>query len=234
MAPTIVFVPGFWEGPTVFEEVISLLKPIGFKTQVAALPSTGTVSPGNPDMNDDIAAVRSVVQELVDAEEDVLMVLHSGGGFIGTSAIEGLTAKARTEKGLKGGVAKLVLLTAAIFPEGFTHGPLPFQITQGGAMYCATPEKLLFNDLSENDVEKWKKALKSQPASGWDGTITYAGWKDVPSVYLVCENDQCIPQPLQEQLAGAAGSRIEKCTAGHMVMLSMPRKVADIIISAAA
>ncbi|KAA8568756.1 hypothetical protein EYC84_007750 [Monilinia fructicola] len=192
------------------------------------------ISPGNPDMNDDIAAVHSIVQELVNAEEDVLMVLHSAGGFIGASAIEGLTAKARNEKGLKGGVAKLVLLTAAIFPEGFSHGPLPFQITEGGAMYCATPEKLLFNDLSEKYVEKWKKVLKSQPAFGWDGTITYAGWKDVPSVYLVCENDQCIPQPLQEQLAGAAGSKVERCAGGHMVMLSMPDKVVEVIKSAAA
>ncbi|KAI9645958.1 hypothetical protein NHQ30_005395 [Ciborinia camelliae] len=234
MSPTILFVPGFWEGPTVFQEVISLLQSTAFKTQVASLPSTGTVFPGNPDMNDDIAAVRTIVQELVDGEEDILMVLHSGGGFIGTSAIEGLTAKARTEKGLKGGVAKLVFLAAAIFPEGFTHGPLPFQVTEGGAMYCAAPEKLLFNDLGEDDVEKWKKALKCQPASGWDETITYAGWKDVSSVYLVCENDQCIPPPLQEQLAETAGSKIEKCAAGHMVMLSMPDKVAEVITSAAA
>lgn len=234
MAPTILFVPGFWEGPTVFDEVISQLQSTNLKTQVVALPSTGTISPGNPDMNDDIAAVRTVVQKLVDAGEDILMVLHSGGGFIGSSAIEGLTAKARMDKGLKGGVTKLVLLTAAIFPEGFTHGPLPFQITEGGAMYCANPEKILFNDLDEKDAEKWEKALKSQPASGWNGTITYTGWKDVPSVYLVCENDQCIPQSLQEQLAGAAESKIEKCSAGHMVMLSMPGKVAQVIESAAA
>lgn len=100
-------------------------------------------------------------------------------------------------------------------------------------MYCAIPEKLLFNDLSETDAERWKGALRSQPASGWDGTIAYTGWKDVPSVYLVCENDQCIPQPLQEQLAEAAGSKIERCAAGNMAMLSMPHRVAAVIEAAA-
>lgn len=130
MDPVILFIPGFWEGPTVFEEVISLLQSTGFKAQVAALPSTRTVSPGNPDMNDDIAAVRSAVQNLVDAGEDVLLVLHSGGGFIGSSAIEGLTVRAREEQGLRGDVTELVFLSGAIFPKGFTHDPLPFQVTE--------------------------------------------------------------------------------------------------------
>ncbi|QSZ30643.1 hypothetical protein DSL72_000201 [Monilinia vaccinii-corymbosi] len=126
--------------------------------------------------------------------------------------------KARTEKGLKGGLAKLVFLTAAIFPEGFTHGPLPFQTIEGGAVYCATPEKLLLNDLGEDDFEKWKKVFKSQRTSRWGGIITYASWIDVPCVYL---------------LAGATGSKVEKCAGGHMVMLNMPDKVAEVIKGAA-
>lgn len=130
MAPTIVFVPGFWEGPTVFEKSSSLLQSDGFKTVTAVLPSTGTTSPGNPGTKDDIAAVRVIVEKLVTAEEDVILALHSGGGFIGSNAIEGLTAKARTEKGLKGGVTKIVFLTGVVFPEGFTHGPLPFAVVE--------------------------------------------------------------------------------------------------------
>lgn len=101
-------------------------------------------------------------------------------------------------------------------------------------MYCATPDKLLFNGLSEEDIATWTKALASQPASGWNGTVTYAGWKDVPNVYLICEKDQAIPPPLQEQLAGMAGSKVERCDSGHMVMLSMPENVADVIVSATA
>ncbi|KAB8296851.1 hypothetical protein EYC80_002262 [Monilinia laxa] len=124
IAPTTLLVPGFWEGPTVFEQVMLRVQEfeIGIKTKVAALPSTGTSSPENPNMNDGIAAFHSIVQALMNDEKDVLMVLHSSGGFIGASAIEGLIVKARTEKALKGGVAKLVLLAAAIFPEGSSYG----------------------------------------------------------------------------------------------------------------
>lgn len=77
-------------------------------------------------MRDDIAAVRSVVEKLVDADREVVMVLHSAGGFLGSNAIDSLGAKSRAERGLKGGVIKLVFLAGAIFPEGFKHSPLPF------------------------------------------------------------------------------------------------------------
>lgn len=52
------------------------------------------------------------------------MVMHSVGGILGSNAIEGLRLNARGVK--EGGVVKLVFLTAAVFPEGFKHGPLPF------------------------------------------------------------------------------------------------------------
>lgn len=78
------------------------------------------------------------------------------------------------------------------------------------------------------------KKLQPQPSEGWDETITYCGWRDVPSVYLVCENDQVLPPQLQFQLAGLAGSKVEKCGAGHMPFLSMPEKVAEVVKNAIA
>ena len=78
-------------------------------------------------MHDDIAAIRSSIEKtVVTHETDVVMVLHSAGGFLGSNALQGLSAKARREQGLKGGVLGIVFLTAAVFPEGFRHGDLPF------------------------------------------------------------------------------------------------------------
>jgi len=231
MVPTILFVPGFWEGPGPFTQVSSLLETQNYSTFTVALPSTGTVSPSNPSMLDDIATVRTTVEKLVVADLEVVMVLHSAGGFLGSNAIEGLDVKTRGEKGLKGGVTKLVILAGALWPEGFKHGPLPFSVYNGGSFTCATPEKLLFNDLDEAEAGRWIQALKTQPTD-WDDTVTYCGWRHVPSVYLVCEADAVIPISLQLQFAEAAGSRIEKCGAGHMPMLSMPEKVVEVIRSA--
>ena len=126
MAPTILFVPGFWEGSAPFLHVASLLRAEGYPTEIAILPSTGTVSPGNPDMYDDIAAIRSTIIKLVEKGQHTMLVLHSAGGFLGSNAIEGLSLKARQEKELPGGVSKIVFVAGAVFPEGGKHAPLPF------------------------------------------------------------------------------------------------------------
>ena len=99
-------------------------------------------------------------------------------------------------------------------------------------MYCQDPEKLFFNDLSPEEAAKWAKTLQMQPAAGWDDVVTYGAWKDVPSVYLVCENDAALPAELQLKFAEMAGSRIERCAAGHMPMLSVPDRVVEVVRNA--
>lgn len=137
MAPTILFVPGFWEGPKVFTPVCDLLKADGFKTEVCTLPSTGTTSPGNPAMTDDIAAVRDHLTSIVHRGEEVILVLHSAGGFLGSTAMEGLSKSAVGQ----GGVVKIVFLAAAVFPEGHEHEDLPFAVVEVGypAYLCSRP-----------------------------------------------------------------------------------------------
>ncbi|KAE8372931.1 Alpha/beta hydrolase fold-1 [Aspergillus bertholletiae] len=216
--PTVLIIPGFWEGPAVFNSVSTLLTASNFKTEIATLPSTGTTSPGNPSLQDDVAAVRTHLEKLVQQGDDVLLVVHSAGGFIGTDAMQGLDKKARQAEGLGGGVVGIVFVTAAVVEEGYVHQALPFAVEKDGALH-------------------WKNGwgcLTPQPAHGWRGTTMYAGWRDVESVYLVCEEDQCIPGSLQEEFARLAGSRIEKCSAGHMPQLSQPRRVVEVIIHAAA
>jgi hypothetical protein len=126
MPPTIIFVPGLWEGPTVFNKVKSLLQSDGYTTNVASLLSTGRLSPGNPSMDDDIANIRSTVLKAVEADQEVLLVCHSAGGFLGSAAIEGLTLKAREDRGLKGGVVKILFIAAGIFPKGSKPPQPPF------------------------------------------------------------------------------------------------------------
>jgi len=101
-------------------------------------------------------------------------------------------------------------------------------------MHCVNPTTTLFNDLDEKTTQQWMSILESQPAGGYGGTTDYSGWKEVPSVYLICEKDQLLPEGLQVQFAEVAGSRIERCEAGHMVMLSMPEKVIELIKSVVA
>ncbi len=79
-------------------------------------------------MKDDENAIRAVTQKLVEEEEkEVVLVMHSAGGFLGSAAIEGLSRQEREGKGKRrGGVTKLIFLCAGIAPVGHVHGDLPF------------------------------------------------------------------------------------------------------------
>ena len=123
MAPTILFVPGFWVGSAPFSDVASLLQAQGYPTEIATLPSTGTVSPGNPSMKDDIDAIRSTVTNIVNKGKQVVLVLHAEGGTLGSAAIKGLSLADRRGKEPEGGVSKIVFVAGTVWPEGYYYSP---------------------------------------------------------------------------------------------------------------
>ncbi|KAF2152767.1 alpha/beta-hydrolase [Myriangium duriaei CBS 260.36] len=231
--PTLVLVHGVWEGPSVFDGVALSLAERGFPTKNVTLPCYGAKSPGNTTMDDDIATVRSAVEAAIGTGQTVVLVLHSAGGFIGSAAIEGLTAKARVAKGEKGGVAKIVFITAALLPENTLHHAPPFAYYEDGVMHCKDYEGMFFNDLEPAEVKQWMAVLKSHPAEGWDGTITYCGWRDVPSVYIHCTLDKILPPDWQKQFAALAGSEVVEVDAGHVPMIKRPDDIIRIIEQAA-
>ena len=124
MTPTVFFVPGLWDGPSVFNHVSSLLSKNGIKSESATLRSTGTISPGNPSMHDDILGIRADLEPTIARGEDVVLVLHSAAGFLGSAAFEGLAAKFRRERVEKGGVIGIVFITAGILDVGQSHPPM--------------------------------------------------------------------------------------------------------------
>lgn len=79
-------------------------------------------------------------------------------------------------------------------------------------------------------AEEWAAKMSHQPGKGWDSTITYCGWRDVPSVYILAEEDKIVPAQVQEMCAGLAGSKIVKVQgAGHMLQISRTKEVAGIV-----
>lgn len=117
--PTIVFVPGAWHSPEGYQDVISNLEPHGYKCVGIDLPTVGA-NPPKQDFNPDRDAISKAITDAAENGEDVVVVMHSYGGFPGTEAVKGLTRKDREGKGQNGGVVRLVYLTAFMVPEGVT------------------------------------------------------------------------------------------------------------------
>lgn len=149
MAPAIFIVPGIWETAPIWDHLISILKTkYHLSVSVTKLISTGRTTPGAPRMTDDIAHIRSDLTSAVEAAglEGVIALCHSAGGFLGIEAMEGLTEKAFKGKGKQGGVKRLILMTAAVAPEGHAHDPLPFMKIEVRPLIVA-PERSSINSL---------------------------------------------------------------------------------------
>lgn len=116
--PSIVMVPGGWHKPSVYSEVAASLEKHGYHTVSLALPSVGATPP-HKDFNGDVAAIRDCVTELVSNGKEVVLVVHSYGGFPGGEAPKGLGKKEREAKGLKGGVIRYVVINGVAMPEGY-------------------------------------------------------------------------------------------------------------------
>lgn len=67
-----------------------------------------------------MTAIKNCLTKLVVLEEkEVVLVVHSYTGMPGAEAPKGLGKKERQEKGLKGGVLRVVFIMAFAMPEGF-------------------------------------------------------------------------------------------------------------------
>ena len=124
--PTIVLVPGAWHKPEIYDFVTQNLEAHDYPTISLALPSAGAMPP-NLTFDEDVSAIRDCLTTLVESDEkEVILVVHSYTGMPGAEAPRGLGRKERQERGLNGGVIRLVFIMAFAMPEGF-------QPTAGGA-----------------------------------------------------------------------------------------------------
>jgi pimeloyl-ACP methyl ester carboxylesterase len=78
-------------------------------------------------------------------------------------------------------------------------------------------------------------ATQGQTAAAVFGaTVATAAWKSKPSWALIAGNDRAIPPQLEKDEAAAIKATSVTIQANHLVMLSHPREVAELIEKAAA
>lgn len=87
--PTLVFVPGSWHHTDTWDRVVSILEVEQHKCVRVALPST--LSDPAVTLADDVKAARDLIVGETSVGHNVVVVVHSYGGFVGSSAVKGLT-----------------------------------------------------------------------------------------------------------------------------------------------
>ncbi|TVY29754.1 hypothetical protein LHYA1_G002033 [Lachnellula hyalina] len=209
--PTIVLVHGAWHTQPNYHNYIEALKAQGFKVLTPHLPSSSGKSPPDASFPEDVVAVREVVENLVEAGERVLMVMHSYGGAVGTDAITGLSFTERKAEGKKGGVIHLFYMCAYILPPGATIWSIveEAQMTQfwpqfvdnaaDGSSFPHDPKLLFFGDgVEQRVVDEALPHLVRSPLSMFHTETKGSAWKIVPATYILTQQDYSVPRVYQD------------------------------------
>jgi len=229
--PTVVLVHGAFADASGWAGVIELL-------QAEGIP---TLAPANPlrSVSGDAAYIASVVSQI---SGPVLLVGHSYGGVVITNAapqasnVIGLVyiAAFLPDEGESvqslAGQASDSLLGTALRPAGFPTGTGEV----GHELYI---DQAAFHDVFAADLPPEQAAIMAvsqRPGAeaGFGEPSGPAGWKTLPSWALIATADKTIGVTGERLMAERAGAITVEVDASHVVMMSQPQAVADIVRSA--
>ena len=226
--PTVVLVHGAFADSSSWTGVIERL-------QAAGVP---VIAPANPlrGVTTDSAYLANVLQEI---EGPVVLVGHSYGGAVISNAaaqapnVVGLVfvAAFATEEGEKlgdvTGTSKDAILGTALVQHDY----------DGSVEFSIDPAK--FHEAFAADLPAGQAAVMAATqrpigADGFSDASAAAAWKKLPSWAVVGTADKAAGTDLTRSMAERAGAKITEVDASHVVMVSQPQAVADVILEAVA
>jgi pimeloyl-ACP methyl ester carboxylesterase len=228
MKPTIVLVHGAFAESTSWNSVIDLLTNAGHPVIAAANPLR--------DVATDAASIGDLTRSI---EGPVVLVAHSYGGAVisNVPADAGEITTLVYVNGFAPDPGESCFSLAGLFP-GSTLGNdtlRPVARSDGTTDLYIIRDR--FHELFGADVPAPEAA---RMAATQEALFAPSGerplWRELPSWFVVGEEDRIIPAELQRFMAERAGARrtLEIPGASHALAVSQPQTTADLILEAAA
>ena len=222
MAKNVVLVHGLYADGSSWLEVIPHLQRAGLKATAVQNPLRS--------IEEDAAATRRI---LALQDGPTVLVGHS---FAGTIISEAGTAP---------NVSALVYVAARAPDAGEDFGALAAKFPKPPASdgqvkangYFWLSEEAFLKDFAGDLEPARARALYAVQGPGTDalasGKTTAAAWRDRPCWYQVSTNDRTINPDLERFLAKRMKATTIELPSSHVSLLSHPREIADLILSAA-
>jgi len=233
-SPTVVLVHGAFADASGWTGVVERLQAEGVQVTAPANPLRG--------ISTDSAYVASFLDQI---PGPVVAVGHSYGGAVISNAaasadnVVGLVyvaAFAPDEGETLGGIeqgSKDSVLNTALVPLQYPTG----QGTETAVEFAIDPEK--FHDAFAADLPAGQSAAMAaaqHPAAelAFSETNGEPAWKTLPSWAVVPSGDKAAGADVLRSMAERAGATITEVDGSHVIMVSQPQVVADVILTAVA
>jgi pimeloyl-ACP methyl ester carboxylesterase len=221
----IVLVHGAWADGSGWKGVYDILVKDGYNVSIVQEPETS--------FKDDVTATK---RTLALQSGPCILVAHSYGGAV------------ITEAGTDPSVAGLVYVAAHMPDAGEKESEdgkrFPSDLAKSDALK-KTPDgftyidpaqfhELFAADLPDHQAAFMARSQVFNRADNFSATISTAAWRTKPSWMVVAGSDRTINPDLERWYAQRAKSHtVEVAGASHVVYVSHPKEVADVIESAA-
>ena len=218
----VVLVHGAFADGSSYARVIPLLEAKGLHVTAVQNPLTS--------LADDVAATKRAIAS---QNGPVILVGHSWAGMV------------ISEAGNDPKVAALVYIAALVPDEGQSSTDIVKAYAPSPGLAEAKPDAAGFLSLSRKGVDEdfvpdlpaAQRAIVYATQGPWnsaalDDKVVDPAWTTKPSWYIAV-NDRMLPPEYEQAIAKHIHARTTTLTTGHVPMLSMPNKVAAVIIDAA-
>ncbi|KAI6717240.1 hypothetical protein B2J93_6634 [Marssonina coronariae] len=236
--PLLVIVPGAWQLPQAWYDFLEVLRKADIEYLYVPNESVGTKP--TVGLAGDTKNLQATLGRLVKEGRECILLGHSYGGLVISSATEGFDIKSVRKRGEKGGVVMTVFMAAFVVPENesllkFLGGePAPWMLIEENAYVVGDKSKLAdvaFNDIQdEKVVEKYSEFMARSSLLAFTEPNTYAPWDHgVPAAYIRTTDDNAVPLEVQNGMFRYLDERTDafifQIFAGHCPWISQPEDV---------
>ncbi|EMD87919.1 hypothetical protein COCC4DRAFT_200200 [Bipolaris maydis ATCC 48331] len=210
--PAILLVSGGCHVPAHFGPLQGVLEAYGYEVINPRLATNSLYPLDGNAFEHDKAMLTGIVEALASQGKEIIVLMHSFGGFLATDAMAGLGVRDRAAAGLRGGVKWMAYMCALVPIKGETvvdilqiagsaAGIKPAEIYSTEiSSYPRDPAQSFYQDLPPKAQEHWASLITGSVFESFSQKTVNEAWRNIDVSYMHTLQDQALPPETQKAM----------------------------------